>query len=157
MLKSRRARIEVLCERILLPSIFNGAEDLRLSFAFCDFPLISIGPREPGYFFEGEVDFGGAGKSCEFEFPGKFTEFPLWLIVEAKISGNFLTLSTGRFDCGPLTSSIAQLPESVPFIRQTLETAEGVGIVFQARLVRAGQARRSIAKVSPLTERTKAN
>jgi len=128
--------------------VFHAAEDLRVSFAFCDFPLVTVNPREPGNFFGGEVDFGGAGKSCEFEFPGKFTDFPLWLIVEARISGNFLTLSTGRFDCSPLTANISLAPDTVPFIRQTLETAEGVGIVFQVRLVRSGQAQRALARVT---------
>lgn len=144
---SRRVRLELICERILLPSVLRGAaRDLRLSFAFCDFPLVTILPRDGGL-RDGQVDFGGTGKSCEFEFPGRLTQYPLWMIVEAKIGDEFVTLTTGQFDCGDLTANVSLVPNSVPFQRRTLETAEGVGIVFQLRLVRSGQATRALVRV----------
>ena len=143
----RRVRLELICERILLPSVLRGAaKDLRLSFAFCDFPLVTILPRNNGV-SDGQVDFGGSGKSCEFEFPGRLTEYPLWMIVEAKIGTEFVTITTGQVDCSDLTANISLLPKSVSFTRMTLETAEGVGILFQLRLVRSGEAARAMVKV----------
>jgi hypothetical protein len=69
------------------------------------------------------------------------------MIVEAKIGDEFVTLTTGQFDCADLTANVSLAPNSVRFQRRTLETAEGVGIVFQLRIVRSGQATRALVRV----------
>jgi hypothetical protein len=94
---------------MVVQSVDTENENLCLVFAFCDFPKVTVFPRNH--------QLVGCGKSCELELKRVAfrKELPLWVAL-VKCTDDFTEeLCSARFDLGCLADDLGKAPEAVPF------------------------------------------
>ncbi len=103
-------------------------ENVKLVFAFCDFPKIVINPRSDSLI--------GCGKSCELELKrvAFLSELPIWLSLVVQTDECFQEIASAQFNLFALIDDLSKPRSSVPFRLFKCEHPGNLGFEVQIRL-----------------------
>ena len=103
--------------------------NVKLVFAFCDFPKIAVNPRN--------ASLAGCGKSCELELKriAFLSEVPLWVALAVQTDEFSEEIVSEKFDLSALRDDLGKPASSVPFRLFACGQQRDLGFEIQIRLI----------------------
>jgi hypothetical protein len=122
-------RLEIVIQSITYGKFTYDARNVKMIFAFADFPKIVIEPRHE--------TLDGCGKSCELELKriAFATNLPLWFSLVLQHEDFTEEIASTQYELLPLRGNLAKPAISVPFTLFVMHTKAGIRVEVQVRLV----------------------